>query len=232
MVSALVDEGLSQAHARRQLWFVDVNGLVTKERTDLLPHNRPYAHAHAALGFAAAVDVIKPHVLIGATGAPGTFTQDIVERMSALNKRPVLFALSNPTSRAECTAEQAYHWSGGRAVFASGSPFGSVTYGDRQLRPGQGNNAYVFPGIGLGAVFCQARHLPDELFLIAARTLAALVTAQDLDSGALYPPLRDIRRISLAIAVNVAECAYTRRLARAKRPRNLTQAIERVMYKP
>ena len=232
MVSALVDEGLSPARARRQLWFVDVNGLVTKDRSDLLPHNRPYAHAHAALGFTEAIDAIKPHVLIGATGAPGTFTQDVVERMSAINSRPVLFALSNPTSRAECTALQAYRWSHGRAVFASGSPFGAVTFEGREFRPGQGNNAYVFPGIGLAAVFCRARRLPDELFLVAARTLAGLVTAQDLNSGALYPPLRDIRRISLAIAANVAERAYKLRLARAKQPRNLTKAIERMMYEP
>ena len=232
MVSALVDEGLSPSQARRQLWFVDVNGLVTKDRSDLLPHNRPYAHAHAPLAFTEAIDAIKPHVLIGATGAPGTFTEEVVKRISALNARPVLFALSNPTSRAECTALQAYRWSHGRAVFASGSPFGAVTFEGRQFRPGQGNNAYVFPGIGLGAIFCRARRLPDELFLTAARTLAGLVTASDLDSGALYPPLRDIRRISLAIAVNVVECAYKLHLARAKRPRNLAPAIERVMYEP
>ena len=114
--------GPSLAEARRRLWFVDVNGLVTQGRTDLLPHNLPYAHDHPPLGFIDAIDAIKPHVLIGATGAPGTFTQDVVERMCALNARPVLFALSNPTSRAECTAEQAYQWSRGRAVFVSGSP--------------------------------------------------------------------------------------------------------------
>ncbi len=232
MVSALVDEGLDVAEARRRLWFVDVNGLVTSERQDLLPHNLPYAHEHPALGFTAAIDAIKPHVLIGATGAPGTFTQDVVERMSAINARPVLFALSNPTSRAECTAEQAYRWSRGRAVFVSGSPFGTVTYEGRQLRPGQGNNAYVFPGIGLGAVVCRARRIPDEFFLAAARTLATLVTETDLESGTLYPPLRDMRRISLAIAVSVAETAYAMKLARAKRPRHLKKAIAAFMYEP
>jgi malate dehydrogenase (oxaloacetate-decarboxylating)(NADP+) len=232
MVSALVDEGLTESDARRRLWFVDVKGLVTKDRTDLLTHNLPYAHEHRQLGFVEAIGAIQPHVLIGATGAPGTFTQEVVERMSALNERPVLFALSNPTSKAECTAEQAYLWSGGRAVFASGSPFGAVTYEGRVLQPGQGNNAYVFPGIGLGAVFCRARRIPDEFFLSAARTLAGLVTASDLERGSLYPPLRDTRRISLAIAASVAECAYRMKLARARRPRDLKRAIARVMYEP
>jgi malate dehydrogenase (oxaloacetate-decarboxylating)(NADP+) len=232
MASALVNEGLSLPEARRRLWFVDVKGLVVKGRPDLMSHNLPYAHDHPPLGFVGAIDALKPNMLIGATGAPGTFTQEVVERMCAFNTRPVLFALSNPTSRAECTAEQAYEWSHGRAVFASGSPFGAVTYQGRTFRTGQGNNAYVFPGIGLGAIVCRARHIPDEFFLTAARTLAGLVTARDLGDGSLYPPLRDIRRISLAIAVSVAEAAYALKLARARRPRNLRNAITRFMYEP
>jgi malate dehydrogenase (oxaloacetate-decarboxylating)(NADP+) len=232
MVSALVADGVSLEDARRRLWFVDVNGLVTKGRTDLMPHNVPYAHEHRQLGFIDAIEAVKAHVLIGATGAPGTFTPDVVERMCALNARPVLFALSNPTSRAECTAEQAYRWSRGQAIFVSGSPFGVVTYDGREFRPGQGNNAYVFPGIGLGAVVCRARRIPDEMFLAAARTLAELVSRQDLESGALYPPLREIRRISLAIAISVAEKAYAMNLARARRPRSLKAAVARYMYEP
>jgi len=232
MVSAFVDEGLSVEEARRRLWFVDVKGLVVKGRTDLMAHNLPYAHEHAQIGFVQAIDAIKPHVLIGATGAPGTFTEEVVQHMCAINERPVLFALSNPTSKAECTAEQAYTWSQGKAVFASGSPFGTVTWQGREFRPGQGNNAYVFPGIGLGAIACRARTIPDEFFLAAARTLAGLVEQTDLDRGSLYPPLRDIRRISLAIAVSVAEQAYRMRLARAKRPPSLKRAIANFMYEP
>lgn len=232
MVSALVADGVSPGEARRRLWFVDVKGLVVKGRTDLMSHNLPYAHQHQQLGFVEAIDAIKPHVLIGATGAPGTFTQHVVERMSAHNERPVLFALSNPTSKAECTAEQAYTWSKGQVVFASGSPFGKVTWQGREFQPGQGNNAYVFPGIGLGAVACQARVIPDEFFLAAARTLAGLVAKTDLERGSLYPPLRDIRDISLAIAVSVAEKVYEMKLARAPRPRNLRGAIARFMYEP
>ena len=171
-------------------------------------------------------------MLIGATGAPGTFTQEVVERMSALNARPIVFALSNPTSRAECTAEQAYRWSDGRAVFASGSPFGAVTYKTREFRPGQGNNAYVFPGIGLGTVVSRARRIPDELFLAAARTLARLVKQRDLDSGSVYPPLRDIRRISAEIAASVADTAYALKLTPSKRPANMKDAVARFMYTP
>ena len=232
MTSAFVEEGLSLEEARRRLWFVDVNGLVVKSRTDLMPHNIPYAHDAASAGFVEAIDLVKPHVLIGATGAPGTFTRPVVERMSAINPRPVIFALSNPTSKAECTAEQAYTWSHGQAVFVSGSPFAAVTFEGRELHPGQGNNAYVFPGIGLAAVMCRARVIPDEFFLVAARTLAGLVEKADLQRGSLYPPRRHIRRISLAIAVSVAEKAYELKLARAKRPRNLRAAIARFMYEP
>jgi len=232
IVAALVDEGLSIEEARRHLWFVDVNGLVVKDRTDLMDHNLPYAHEFEPLSFVEAIDAIQPNVLIGATGAPGTFTRDVIEHMGRFNERPVIFALSNPTSRSECTAEQAYNWSGGRTVFTSGSPFGKVTYAGKELRPGQGNNAYVFPGIGLGAIACRARTLPDELFLAAARTLAGLVRDSDLAQGCLYPPLREIRKISLAIAGSVATKAYSMKLARSRRPRNLRKSIADLMYEP
>jgi malate dehydrogenase (oxaloacetate-decarboxylating)(NADP+) len=232
MSSAFVDEGLSAEEARRRLWFVDLHGLVVNGRTDLMSHNLPYAHEHEPLGFVEAIDAIRPHILIGATGAPGTFTRPVIERMSAINDRPAIFALSNPTSRAECTAEEAYSWSRGTAIFASGSPFAPVTYEGLTLRPGQGNNAYVFPGIGLGAIACRARTLPDELFLTAARTLARHVRQADLDQGALYPPLSDIRKISLGIATSVATEAYRMNLARRRRPRNVRRSIEALMYEP
>jgi malate dehydrogenase (oxaloacetate-decarboxylating)(NADP+) len=232
MTAALVEAGLDAGEARRRLWFVDVNGLIEKDRGDLMPHNLPYAHDHQALGFLDAIDAIRPHVLIGATGAPGTFTRAVIERMSDINARPVIFALSNPTSRAECTPEQAYTWSGGRAIFASGSPFAPVTSGGTTFRPAQGNNAYVFPGIGLGAVACRARTLPDALFLVAARTLAQLVRRRDLDEGALYPPLRNIRKISLAIAVSVATQAYAMGVTRRARPRDVRRSVEALMYHP
>lgn len=232
MVAALIEEGLSREDALKQLWFVDVKGLVVKSRTDLLPHNLPYAHDHNAMPFVKAIEAIKPHVLIGATGAPGTFSQEVIESMCAINERPVIFALSNPTSKAECTAEQAYTWSKGKAVFCSGSPFGPFTYEGRTFRTGQGNNAYVFPGIGLGVVAAKAKRIPEAFFLTAARTVASMVTGTDLQEGALYPRLRDIRAVSLAIAVQVAEQAFGLDLARREKPRDLRAAIQAYMYQP
>jgi malate dehydrogenase (oxaloacetate-decarboxylating)(NADP+) len=231
MTSAFVDDGLSVDEARERLSFVDINGLLVKSRTDLMPHNLPYARASRPVEFLDAIEAIRPHVLIGATGAPGTFTRAVIERMCASTPRPAIFALSNPTSKAECTAEQAYGWSAGRAIFASGSPFAPVAYGGTTFRPAQGNNAYVFPGIGLGAVTCRAKTLPDELFLTAARTLAGLVRQSDLDQGSLYPPLKDIRQLSLSIAVQIARKAYDLNLARRRRPQNIRRDIEAVMYR-
>jgi malate dehydrogenase (oxaloacetate-decarboxylating)(NADP+) len=184
------------------------------------------------MNFVEAIDALKPNVLIGATGAPGTFTKEVIEHMSIHNERPVIFALSNPTSLAECTAQQAYEWSKGKAVFASGSPFGVVLYGQQEFRPGQGNNAYVFPGIGLGAVTCRARIIPDEFFLAAAQTLADLVEEKDLERGSLYPPLTELRKVSLAIAVSVSEKAYEMGLARSVRPKDLKKRIQDYMYDP
>ncbi len=142
---AFQKEGFSEEEARKKLWFVDVEGLVVKSRNDLLPHNVPYAHDHSSTDFISAIKQIKPHILIGATGFPGTFTQEAIELMAEFNQHPAIFALSNPTSRAECTAEQAYEWTKGRAIFTSGSPFHEVNYEGKCFKPGQGNNAYIFP---------------------------------------------------------------------------------------
>ncbi|HEX5132692.1 MAG TPA: NAD-dependent malic enzyme [Candidatus Krumholzibacteria bacterium] len=232
MLAAYREEGLGDEDARQHLWFVDVNGLVVAGRNDLMEHNLPYAHEHPQMNFVDAIDGLKPHVLIGATGAPGTFTREVIEHMCAVNERPVIFALSNPTSKAECTAEQAYTWSGGKAIFASGSPFERFAYRGQEFRPGQGNNAYVFPGIGLGAVTSRARTIPDEFFLAAARVVAELVGEEEIQRGSLYPPLSDLRRVSLAIAVRVAEKAYEMGVAGTARPNDLTQSISEYMYDP
>jgi len=232
MVSAFMDAGLSKEEATKHLWFVDVNGLVVADRDDLMEHNLPYAHNHKQLNFSDAIQSIKPHVLIGATGAPGTFTKEIIEQMSAINKRPVIFALSNPTSKAECTAEQAYTWSDGKAIFASGSPFDKVHFKGTEYHPGQGNNAYVFPGIGLGAISAKAKKISDDLFLTAAKTLANLVEDGDINKGSLYPKLSEIRRLSLEIAVAVAERAFDLNIAQIDKPKDLKQAITDYMYNP
>jgi malate dehydrogenase (oxaloacetate-decarboxylating)(NADP+) len=232
MVAALKEAGLSKQDAKRRLWFVDVNGLVVAQRDNLMPHNRPYAHECQPMGFAEAVKAIEPHVLIGATGAPGTFTREIIESMAAGNERPVIFALSNPTSRAECTAQQAYEWSDGRALFASGSPFEPVRWNGRLFRPSQSNNAYVFPGMGLGAIACDAHRITDHMFLAAARTLAEMVTDEELAAGALYPSLTNIRSVSLRIAAAVAREAYDAGLARGPQPDEISGHIAAQMYDP
>src|SRR5690606_24341747 len=154
-------------------WFVDSTGLVVKSRGGLAEHKLPYAHDHAPLpDLLSAVRALRPYALVGASGQPQTCTPDVVVAMSAVNERPIVFALSNPTSRSECTAEQAYEWSGGRAVFASGSPFPAVDYQGQTFAPGQANNAYIFPGVGLGVIASGARRVTGEMFLSAARTLA------------------------------------------------------------
>lgn len=232
LVASLVDAGLDVDEARRRLWFNDRTGLVVDSRDDLMSHNLPYAHKHEQLGFVEAINKIKPHVLIGATGAPGTFTQEVIETMSTVNKRPVIFALSNPTSKAECTAEQAYQWSKGQAIFASGSPFDPVEYEGTLYRPGQGNNAYIFPGIGLGAIACQAKTISDEMFLASAAALAADVSEEDLAGGTLYPPLSTIRAVSLRIAVALAEKAWEQGLATVDKPVDVEAHIAKMMYEP
>jgi malate dehydrogenase (oxaloacetate-decarboxylating)(NADP+) len=229
---ALQSEGLSEAEARQRLWFVDIDGLVVESRKHLMEHNIPYAHDHPAADFISAIKEIKPHILIGATGSPGTFTQEAVELMAEINQRPGIFALSNPTSRAECTAQQAYEWTDGRAIFASGSPFAEVEYKEQIFKPGQGNNAYIFPGIGLGSVASEAEKITEDMFLVAARTLASMVSEKRLLEGAIYPELSEIRSVSLEIAVAVADKAYEQKMAKKPKPNNLKQKIEDYMYDP
>jgi malate dehydrogenase (oxaloacetate-decarboxylating)(NADP+) len=229
---ALQQEGLSESEARKRLWFVDVEGLVVKGRKGLLPHNEPYMHDHEQICFIDAINDIKPQVLIGATGAPNTFTRAVIEAMSTVNERPTIFALSNPTSRAECTAMEAYEWSQGRVIFASGSPFASVNYNDQVFTPGQGNNVYIFPGIGLGTIISEAPVITEDMFLVAARSLADHVSQDDLDKGMIYPPLNKIRDVSYDIALAVAEHAYAKQITKAKRPKDLEKRIRNYMYDP
>ncbi len=233
MVEALAATGLSKQQARERLWFVDINGLVVKDRCDeLLPHNMPYAHPHPRADFLEALDSVRPHVLIGATGAAGSFTRAAIEKMAEINDRPAIFALSNPTSKAECTAAEAYRWTNGRAIFASGSPFDPVKVNGKELKPGQGNNSYIFPGIGLGAIFSHARVVTDEMFLAAARTLADAVSEADIATVTVYPPLKELREVSMAIAAAVAEIAFESGLAKKHSSGDLTASIRRCMYDP
>ncbi|GAB4237693.1 MAG: NAD-dependent malic enzyme [Deltaproteobacteria bacterium] len=233
IVTALMAEELTETEARRRCWYVDSKGLVVKSRTDLVPHKLPFAHDHAPVGdFAAAVEDLKPTAVIGVSGMPRAFTKPVVETMARLNRRPIVFALSNPTSKSECTAEEAYAWSEGRAIFASGSPFPPVRFGGETLTPGQGNNAYIFPGVGLGVVASEATRVTDEMFFAAAKTLASLVTDADREKGRIYPGLDRIREVSGAIAVAVAEVVFGRGLTKRNPPADLASHVKAQMFDP
>lgn len=232
VVDAFCADGLSRSQAQQRLWFIDRAGLVTATNGNIKPRIQPYAHQYDALSFADAISAIKPDVLIGATGVAGTFTETIVRRMAMVNERPVIIALSNPTSHTECTAEQAYQWSDGRAIFASGSPFDAVQYGNQRYKPAQGNNAYIFPGVGLGVYASSARLVTQSMFLAAARELARIVTDQELRDGAVYPALTRVREVSHAIAVAVCRVAIDEGLTGSCLPQDLSSHVKSLMYEP
>ena len=233
IVTGLMAEGMPEADARRRCWFVDSKGLVVRSRTDLVEHKLPYAHDHAPVSdFLQAIESLMPTAIIGVSGMPRAFTKPIVEAISRLNPHPIVFALSNPTSKAECTAEEAYTWSEGRAVFASGSPFPPVTFKGKTFVPGQGNNAYIFPGVGLGVIASEAARVTDEMFFVAAKKLAELVTNDDLAQGRIFPSLTRIREVSAVIAAAVAEVTFHRNLTTMNRPADLSAHIKAQMYDP
>ncbi|HXW09541.1 MAG TPA: NAD-dependent malic enzyme [Steroidobacteraceae bacterium] len=234
LVAAMREDGVDEAQARQRCWMFDSKGLVVQSRTDLAEHKLPYAHDHAPVtDFLGAVKALRPTAIIGVGAVPNSFTEAVVREMSRINERPVVFALSNPTSKAECTARQAYEWSDGRALYASGSPFDPVTLADgRHFVPRQGNNSYVFPGLGLALVLVGASRVTDAMFLTAARTLAACTTEADLAQGSLYPPLAGVREVSARIAVAVAELAFRDGLAQIDHPEDLAALVHREMYDP
>ncbi|MGE9291722.1 MAG: NAD-dependent malic enzyme [Puniceicoccales bacterium] len=233
-VSALESHGIDREKALNQCWFVDSKGLLVQGRGDTLPaHKKPFAHEGEHLpDLLSAVKKLKPTTLIGVAGVGGAFNQEVVEAMCEANERPVIFALSNPTSSAECTAEQAYTWSRGKAIFASGSPFAPVTYEGTTFEPGQGNNVYIFPGVGLGALACGSKRVTNSMFLAAAEALADAVQESDLQCGRVYPNLKGIRRVSLDIAVAVAEQAWELGLAQVPRPDDVEGFIHSQMFEP
>jgi malate dehydrogenase (oxaloacetate-decarboxylating)(NADP+) len=233
IVSAMLGEGLGEDEARGKCWLVDSRGLVVESRADLSPQKLRYAHAHEPCGdLLTAVERLRPTAIFGASGQPHSFTRQVIEAMTRINERPIVFSLSNPTSKSECTAEEAYTWSGGRAVFASGSPFDPVSIGGRRMIPGQGNNAYVFPGVGLGVVCSGAERVIDAMFAAAARTLAAQVSEEDLESGCIFPRLGRIREVSARIATEVVRIARDEGLAREPLPDDLEAHVRSSMYWP
>lgn len=200
IVSAMVARGCSETDARQRIWLMDSHGLVVRGRGELAEHKLSYAHDHAPISdLLAAIQALKPTAIVGVAATAGAFTPDVLRAMADLNERPIVFALSNPTSKAECTADEAYRYTSGRALFACGSPFDPVKLGATTFVPRQGNNSYIFPGVGLGVIASGARHVADEMFMSAACTLANLVSEDDLKQGSLYPALSQSERSQLTL---------------------------------
>ncbi|KAG9278370.1 NADP-dependent malic enzyme [Astyanax mexicanus] len=212
---AMEKEGLSHAECLKKIWMVDSKGLIVKGRDHLTAEKERFAHQHSQMRkLEDVVRELKPTAIIGVAAVAGAFTERIIRDMAEFNQRPIIFALSNPTSKAECTAEQCYTLTEGRGIFASGSPFDPVTLADgRRFYPGQGNNAYVFPGVGLGVTACAMRNISEDIFLITAETIAQMVMEKDLAEGRLYPPLTSIQHVSFKIAVKIVEYAYQHKIA-------------------
>ena len=229
----MVREGMSDADAHARCWLVNSRGLVTAETTGLSEFQLPFAHAHVPVkDLAEIVEAVKPSVLIGVSTIPHSFNRKVIEAMSRINDRPVIFPYSNPTSKSECTAHEAVEWSKGHAIFASGSPFAPLHYKDRLFVPGQGNNVYIYPAIGLAVFATEANRVTDEMFLKAAESLAAQVTEQDLAVNLIYPPMANIREASIEVAVRVAELIFDRGLARVPRPADVGEFVRSKVYEP
>jgi malate dehydrogenase (oxaloacetate-decarboxylating)(NADP+) len=211
----------------------DVNGLLETTRTDLVDFQKPYSHKHAPTrDFVATIESIKPTTIIGVSTVGGTFTQKVIEAMSRINERPVILALSNPTEHAECTAEQAYSWSKGKAIYAAGVQFPPVHLGGRTFLPGQANNFYIFPAVGMAIFATQASRVTDEMFIEAARALADQVPSNLLSQGMLYPLQSDILETEIQTAARVAKLVFDSGLARVSRPADQVTFIRQNVYKP
>uniref|UniRef100_A0A8C2HY95 Malic enzyme n=1 Tax=Cyprinus carpio TaxID=7962 RepID=A0A8C2HY95_CYPCA len=215
LIMAMAKEGVPHDEAVKRIWMVDSKGLIVKGRSNLNHEKEEFAHDHPHIKtLEEVVETIKPTAIIGVAAIGGAFTEKIIKNMATYNERPIIFALSNPTSKAECTAEQCYTLTEGRGIFASGSPFKKVTLADgRTFYPGQGNNAYVFPGVALGVIACGVRHISDDVFLTTAEAISDMVTEEHLAEGRLYPPLNTIREVSFKIAVKIVDHAYKQGIA-------------------
>ena len=233
IVQKMIQSGVNMGDARKNICLFDSRGLVVKGRSNLNDQKKLYAHKmQDEYDLKDVISTFQPNILIGVSGQKDAFAESIIRKMGEINERPIIFALSNPTSKSECTAEQAYNWTDGRAIFTSGSPFDPVSYGKHTFYPGQGNNAYIFPGVGLGVIVSKSLRLTDEMFIAAADTLSSMVSKEDLSRGRLYPPLKIIRDISFKIAVNVAKVAFENKIARLPCPENLEECVRAAMFQP
>jgi malate dehydrogenase (oxaloacetate-decarboxylating)(NADP+) len=230
---AMAEAGMDIHEARRRIALFDVNGLLVTSRKDIADFQRPFAQDRAPIStFVEAVKALKPTGIIGVSGIPKLFTREVIETMAELNQRPIIFPYSNPTSRSECTAEEALRWSEGRAIFASGSPFPPVEIGGRKFVPNQGNNVYIFPAMAMALFATEAKRVTDDMFLTAAKAIAEQVSEENLAAGLIYPPRDRIFGASLHVAERVATCIFDQELAGVPRPDDVGALIRSRVYRP
>ena len=233
IVAAMQIKGLSQDAARSRVSMFDIDGLLEPSRADLSEAQKVYAHkAPPSKDLVKTIETLKPTILIGVSTKGGAFNQRVVETMSRLNERPIIFALSNPTDKAECTAEQAYTWSKGKALFAAGVQFPDVTVNGKTFHPGQANNFYIFPAIGLATYVARPRRITDECFIAAAEASADQVGPDLRAKGMLFPSQANILETEVTTATRVAEFMFDKGLAQVERPRDIRAWIEGQLYKP
>jgi malate dehydrogenase (oxaloacetate-decarboxylating)(NADP+) len=230
---AMTMEGMDIREARSRNALFDVNGLLVTSRTDLADFQKPFAEDRAPISsFVDAVRAIRPTAIIGVSTVPKLFNREVIAAMAEINERPIIFPYSNPTSRSECTAEEAYRWSDGRAVFASGSPFPPVEINGRRFVPGQGNNVYIFPAMGMAVFATEAERVTEEMFIVAAQAVAEQVSEENLSTGLIYPPQSHILEASLHVAERIAAYIFDRGLARVPRPDDVGALVRARTYRP
>jgi malate dehydrogenase (oxaloacetate-decarboxylating)(NADP+) len=230
---AMALEGMDIREARGRNALFDINGLLVTSRADLADFQKPFAQDQAPVAtFVEAIKALRPTAIIGVSTVPKLFTREVIEAMAEINERPIIFPYSNPTSRSECTAEEAYRWSNGRAVFASGSPFPPVEIAGRKFVPGQGNNVYIFPAMGMAVFATEATRVTEEMFIVAAKAVAEQVTDEDLSVGLIYPPQSRILEASLHVAERVAAYIFDHGLARTLKPDDIGALIRTRAYRP
>jgi malate dehydrogenase (oxaloacetate-decarboxylating)(NADP+) len=230
---AMEQEGMDPAAARRRNALFDIKGLLVTSRTDLADFQKPFAQEHSPVStFVEAVEALRPTGIIGVSTVPKLFNREVIEAMARINERPIIFPYSNPTSRSECTAEEAYRWSDCRAVFASGSPFPPVEINGRRFVPGQGNNVYIFPAMGMAVFATEATRVTEEMFIVAAQAVAEQVTEEDLSMGLIYPPQSRILEASLHVAERIAAYIFDQGLARVPRPDDVGALVRARAYRP
>jgi malate dehydrogenase (oxaloacetate-decarboxylating)(NADP+) len=230
---AMAMEGVDISAARSRNALFDVHGLLVKSRTDLADFQKPFVQDRAPIStFVDAVKALRPTAIIGVSTVPKLFNREVITAMAEINERPIIFPYSNPTSRSECTAEEAYRWSDGRAVFASGSPFPPVEIDGRRFVPGQGNNVYIFPAMGMAVFATEAARVTEEMFIVAAKAVAEQVSEDNLSTGLIYPPQSRILEASLHVAERVAAYIFDQGLARVPRPDDVSALVRARTYRP